>query len=412
MLKEIKTELKRLDGYLPIVGEEEIYNIRKLAKNLKNIRILHIDSTAYVGGVAEMLHNLVPLMRDVGLDVEWRVIEGNKDFFNITKKFHNALQGADITFTKEMKRIYFEQNKLNAGFFKGEYDFVIIHDPQPAAMLAYLQASKETKFIWRCHIDTSNPNIEIWNFLRDFLKEYDAAIFTLKKFVKDKNIFKHLFIILPSIDPLSDKNRSLARKKIEEIARHFDVDPERPLITQISRFDPWKDPLGVIDVYRLIKRDIPELQLALIGSMPVDDPEEGWIIYEKVLRRAGEDEDIHILSDLRGVGNLEVNAFQRLSRVIIQKSLREGFGLTVSEGLWKERPVVGGKTGGITIQIMDGRTGFLVESVREAVEKTKLLLLNKETADKMGREGKRYVRSHFLITRQLKDYLSLFNSLL
>lgn len=202
----------------------------------------------------------------------------------------------------------------------------------------------------------------------------------------------------------------LRREKIEQIITRFGVDPKRPLITQVSRFDPWKDPLGVIDMYRLIKKDIPELQLALISSMSVDDP-EGWIIYEKVLRRAGEDGDIYILSDLRGVGSIEVNAFQRASNVIIQKSLREGFGLTVSEGLWKERPVVGTNVGGITVQIIDGKTGFLVESVEEAAEKTRFLLLDRETADKMGREGRKYIRSYFLITRQLKDYLLLFNSL-
>ena len=410
MLKKVKAETKRLDDYLSIVGEEKIYDIREVSKNLENARVLHINSTAYGGGVAEILHSLVPLMRDVGLEVEWRVIEGNKRFFNITKKFHNALQGANIPLTEEMKKIYLEQNRLNANLFKGKYDFVVIHDPQPAAMISYLKAPKQTKFIWRCHIDTSNPNIEMWSFLRDFLKEYDAVIFTLKRFVKDENIFKRLFIIPPSIDPLSDKNRPLDRNKTEEIVRRFGVASERPLITQVSRFDPWKDPLGVIDMYRLIKRDIPGLQLALIGSMSVDDP-EGWIMYEKILRRAGEDKDICILSDLKGVGNLEVNAFQRASKVIIQKSLREGFGLVVSEGLWKERPVVGGNVGGIVVQIMDGKTGFLVKSMEEAAEKTKFLLLNRKIADKMGREGREYVRSHFLITRQLKDYLLLFNSL-
>lgn len=411
MLKKVKTGIKRLDDYLPIVGEEEIYSIRELAKNLRNARILHINSTAYGGGVAEILHSLVPLMRDVGLNVEWRVIEGNKDFFNITKKFHNALQGASISLTEEMKKIYLEQNKLNANLFKGKYDFVIIHDPQPASIITYLKASKQTKFIWRCHIDTSNPNIEVWNFLREFLKEYDAAIFTMKEFAKENSIFKHLFIIPPSIDPLSDKNRPLSKKKIEKIILHFGVDSRRPLIIQVSRFDSWKDPLGVIDMYRLVKRDIPGLQLALIGSMSADDP-EGWIIYEKVLRKAGDDEDIYVLSDLKGVGNLEVNAFQRASNVIIQKSVREGFGLVVSEGLWKGRPVVGGSVGGITLQIVNDKTGFLVRSVKEAAEKTKFLLLNRKIADKMGHEGREYVRSHFLITKQLKDYLLLFNSLL
>jgi len=410
LLKKVKAETKRLDDYLSIVGEEKIYDIRELSKNLENARVLHINSTAYGGGVAEILHSLVPLMRDVGLEVEWRVMEGNESFFNTTKKFHNALQGANIPLTEEMKKIYLEQNRLNANLFKGKYDFVVIHDPQPAAMITYLKSLEQTKFIWRCHIDTSNPNIEIWNFLRDFLKEYDAVIFTLKRFVKDENIFKRLFIIPPSIDPLSDKNRPLDRNKTEEIVRRFGVAPERPLITQVSRFDPWKDPLGVIDMYRLVKKDIPGLQLALIGSMSVDDP-EGWVMYEKILRRAGEDKDIYVLSDLKGVGNLEVNAFQRASNVIIQKSLREGFGLVVSEGLWKERPVVGGNVGGIVVQIINGKTGFLVKSIEEAAEKTKFLLLNRKIADKMGREGREYVRSHFLITKQLKDYLLLFNSL-
>ena len=409
MLEVVETEKKLLDDYKDIVGREEIESIKKLALPLKGKRVVHINATSFGGGVAEILSALVPLMKDVGIEAEWQVIKGSDDFFNVTKAIHNGLQGMDVPFTEEMKEIFLKNNQLNEKLFEGEYDFIVIHDPQPVAILNNHQ-EKIGKRIWRLHIDPTNAQEKIWQFIKPFIEKYDAAIFTLKEYVKDDLKLKNIAIIPPAIDPLSLKNMDLDQKEIENIVTKYKVDSNRPIITQVSRFDPWKDPLGVIDMYRIVKREIEDVQLVLIASMANDDP-EGWEYYEKTARHAGEDYDIHLLSNLNGVGNLEVNAFQRASDVIIQKSLREGFGLVITEALWKGKPVVAGNVGGIPLQVDNRRTGYLVGDISECAERVIHLLKDSEIAKKMGISGKEYVRKNFLITRLLKDYLSLFNSL-
>ncbi len=411
MLSQVKVEKKRLADYRPIVGEEVIGEIRSLADPLREARVVHVNATAFGGGVAEMLQTLVPLMCDVGLDAEWQVIEGEDEFFNVTKACHNGLQGMDIPFTEEMKAVWRRYNEMNAARFEGEYDFVVIHDPQPAGLLHYHGRKGGKHWAWRCHIDTSHPNPAYWDFFAPFISEYEAGIFTMEEYVGPGVSYDHLAIITPTIDPLSPKNAPLAQERAREIVAHFGVDVSRPLITQVSRFDPWKDPLGVIDAYRIVKAQVPEVQLALVGSMAADDP-EGWYYLDKTIRHAGEDYDIHILHNFHGVGALEVGAFQAVSDVVVQKSTREGFGLVVTEALWKGKPVVGGNAGGIPLQVIDGQTGFLVDSVEECGEKTLYLLQHPEEAARMGVAAREHVRRNFLITRHLVDYLRLFNRLL
>jgi trehalose synthase len=395
-----------LKDYSKIVGDNEINEIRSLAEKLAGKSVVHVNSTSFGGGVSEILRRLVPLMNDVGMNAEWKVIKGDKEFFDATKTFHNALQGKEMPLTKEMKEIYLRQNELNAKLLSLDYDYVVIHDPQPLAIINYSDKS-EGKWIWRCHIDMSKPNREFWGFLKPFLVDYDAFIFSLKKYVKSPLEKRNVAIITPSIDPLSDKNKPLLKSRILATLERYGVDPNRPILTQVARFDPWKDPLGVIDCYRKVKRRIPEVQLLLITSMASDDP-EGWIYYERTARHAGEDYDIHLLTDLIGVGSLEVNAFQKATDVALLKSIREGFGMTVTEALWKRVPAVGSNVGGIPLQVIDSTTGFLVNTVKEAAEKTLYLLRNPEEARVMGERGRQHVLRNFLITKHLKDYLSLF----
>lgn len=406
----VRIEKKSLDLYIEIVGKEKIKEIKDFSSNLKGLRVLHVNSTSYGGGVAEILQALVPLMRDVGLDAEWRTISGDKHFFNVTKAFHNALQGMDIRLSQEMRDIYLKYNKKNAENFSGEYDFIVIHDPQPAAIYHFLKPYPGI-WIWRCHIDLTNTNIAFWNFIKPYLKIYDAYIFTLRDYVKEGLDKEKIFIIAPSINPLSDKNDPLTPNKSKEIVENYKVDTSRPIILQVSRFDPWKDPLGVIDSYRIVKKQFPDVQLVMAGSMATDDP-EGIKYYEKTKSYAGEDPDIFLLTNLDGVGDKEINAFQVASDVIIQKSIREGFGLTVAEGLWKSKPVIGGNVGGIPIQIINGVNGFLVNNINECAEKIIFLLKNPKISKKMGEKAKEYVRDNFLITDHLYKYLKLFKNLL
>ncbi|MFP3985861.1 MAG: glycosyltransferase [Candidatus Bathyarchaeia archaeon] len=400
---------RALTDYVSMVGEKIVEEAKILGAKLASKSVVHVNSTSYGGGVAEILHKLVPLMQNVGLTAFWKVIEGSPDFFKTTKKFHNALQGEKMKLTNEMKKTYLKNAEENAKLLELDPDFVVIHDLQPLAMIQHYP-QRRGKWVWRCHIDLSQPNQHFLNFLSSFIGLYDACVFSMKDYVKKTLKMKEIAIIPPSIDPLSDKNKPLTHTQVQSVLERYDVDEERPIITQVARFDPWKDPLGVIDVYRQIRKKIPDLQLLLIGSMARDDP-EGWIYYEKALRYVGEDYDVHFLTDLIGVHDLEVNAFQRASDVILAKSIREGFGLTVTEALWKEIPVIGGRVGGIPLQIEDGISGFLVSSVKEAVEKTLYLLKHPRKAREMGKKGKKHVFKNFLITRHLVDYLNLFNKL-
>jgi trehalose synthase len=409
MFEAVEVPPLSLEAYEPVAGEEAIAEIRRLAAPLRGARVLHVNATSYGGGVAELLPTLTALMRDAGLVAEWRVVPGNEAFFNVTKSIHNGLQGMDLTLDETARRIF---NQTSAGFaadFSGEYDFVVIHDPQPAAIRS-LRPDASGQWVWRCHIDLSATNHGVWEFLRPFVEAHDAAIFTLPDYAQKDLEVPVVAFVAPSIDPLSTKNASLEPEAAAAVVHGFGLDPARPLLLQVSRFDPWKDPLGVIDAYRAVKREIPAVQLALVGSMASDDP-EGWRIYEEVKTHAGADPDIALLSNLDGVGSPEVNAFQLVSQVVLQKSLREGFGLTVSEALWKGVPVVGGRVGGIPMQIGRDECGRLVSSVDEAAVACLELLRDGDLRHRLGAAGHERVRRFFLSTRNLRDYLALFGAL-
>ncbi len=399
-----------LDEYVGNVGEEEVNAVRDLGEKLKGKSVTHVNSTSYGGGVAEMLRNLVPLMNDAGLDVHWEIIKGSLEFFNITKKIHNALQGMNLELTPEEIRVYLEYNRQNSESSILNTDFVVVHDNQPAAMIQFLPVRKD-KWIWRCHIDLSTPNTSVWSFLEPYIRRYDAAIFSSEKYIIPSLKVEKTIVRPPAIDPLSDKNKEIPTDIIAEVLTRYGVNPEKPIITQVGRFDPWKDPVGVIDVYRIVKKEIPQVQLLLIAGMANDDP-EGWIYFEKTARHAGDDNDIHLLTDLKGVKDMEVNAFQRASDVMLQMSTREGFGLTVTESLWKGIPVIGRAVGGIPLQIINGTNGYLISTVEEAAEKTIFLINHQQEAMEMGIMGKEHVKKNFLIINDVKDYLKLFTELL
>lgn len=406
MLQKVSLTPKKLKTYEKIIDEKLFKEIIDLSKELKNLKVLHINTTRLGGGVAELLNNLVPLMRNVGLKAEWQTIVADDRLFKITKSFHNAFQGANYKITKEIERTYKRFNAYNAHLIEGKWDIIQIHDPQPAAIPYYYTGNK-VKWIWRCHIDTSNPNKRVWEFFKPFLCEYDIAVFTLKEFLpKDLPIKKEVFIT-PAIDPLAPKNEPLTDFIAKKIISSYSVDIARPIITQVSRFDPWKDPIGVIKAYKIAKEIIPKLQLVLIGSMATDDP-EGWGIYKKVERFKKKDKDIHVLTNL---GDVEVDAFQTGSDIVIQKSVREGFGLTVAEAMWKGTPVIGGKAGGIKTQIINDKTGYLVSSIKQCAQRIVYLLEHPDIAEKIAENGREYVRKNFLLPRLLRDNLKIYASL-
>ncbi len=400
----------KLEDYIDIVGEEQIRSVKALGEKLKDISVTHVNSTAFGGGVAEIMHSMVPLMREAGVDTHWEVIKGAFDFFSVTKKIHNALQGMNVQLSKDEERTYQEYNRMNSESTILDTDIVMVHDAQPAALIQFYP-NKTNKWIWRCHVDLSTPNLAVWSFLEQYISRYDAAVFSAKEYVIPSLRVQPIAIRPPSINPLSDKNKELTDSQIFEVLNKYEIKPDKPIITQVGRFDPWKDPMGAIDVYHLVKKQFPEAQLLLIAGMAADDP-EGWLYLEKTARHAGEDPNIHLLTDLKGVRDLEVNAFQRASQVVLQMSTREGFGLTVTEALWKCVPVIGRKVGGIPLQIIDGTNGFLVDTVEQAAEKVLYLLKNPDMARQMGASGKEHVRENFLIISHMRDYMLLFNELL
>ncbi|MEW5920282.1 MAG: glycosyltransferase [Bacillota bacterium] len=408
----VKTEQKNFNDYLEFLDPETISEFEALLQQLQGKKIAMVSATCYGGGVAEKLHSLVPLLNDLGLDVDWWVISGcTNQFYNVTKSFHNCLQGQEGSLEERDIEIFLHYNELNAFPMQDwHYDYFVIHDPQPAALIHYREKRAGEKWIWRCHIDTSTPNMAYWNFLYRYISRYDACIFSMPDYVKENHGLQNLTFITPSIDPLSFKNIPLTRERAQEIVGNFGIDINRPLISQISRFDPWKDPLGVLDVYRIVKKELPEVQLALVGSMAHDDP-EGWDYLYRTLRKAGEDYDIKVVTNFNGITGLEVNAFQTVSDVVLQKSLREGFGLTVAEALWKGRPVIGGKVGGIKLQIEDGVNGYLVSTVEECAEKALNLLRNPMLVRQMSENGREKVRKQFLVTKNALAYLKLFAKL-
>jgi trehalose synthase len=409
MLQLVSPGQKSHADYASLCERGLMEEIHRLAAPLRGKRAVHLSATAYGGGVAEINYALVPLMADIGLDVEWRIIKGADEFFAVTKTIHNALQGDEQGLTEAQKQIFRRYNAENAEEFTDGYDYVIVHDPQPAAMVDYFPQSR-AHWIWRCHIDLSTPNGDVIDFLAPSLEKYDAAIFHRAEYVPDDVALREAFIWPPAIDPLTPKNMALSPEDAAYVVDQFGIHLDRPLLTQISRFDPWKDPLGVIDAYRIVKQAHPEVQLALVGSMAHDDP-EGWDFYNRTVAHAGGDPDIFILSNLNNIGSVEVNAFQVHSQAVLQKSIREGFGLTVTEALWKSRPTIGGRAGGIVDQIQDGVTGWLVGSPEEAAEACNEILGDPERARQRGRAGKEYVRQRFLMPRLLRDWLALFNRL-
>ena len=394
-----------LSKYEKIIGYEEIERLKDQARRLKGITLLHVNSTGTGGGVAEILKSLVPLFRDLGISCEWKVIRGTKEFFRITKSLHNSVQGVGgkSRLTRDMAKEYQRVNRENAKRLGLGADVVVVHDIQP---LPLVEAKGRNKWVWRCHIDLSRPEREVWEFLHSYVASYDATIFSVPEFRQALSIPQ--YIIAPSIDPLSDKNRDLSPQKVRELYQKFRIPEGRLTLLQVSRFDPSKDPLGVIEAYRILKERM-DCQLVLAGGGAEDDP-EGSKILAQVMEEKRDDPDIHIL-DLPPTSFLEINALQRGADVIIQKSLKEGFGLTVTEALWKEKAVVGGKVGGIKLQIRDGENGFLVSSVGEAAQRVEYLFKNPSQAQKMGKAGKKLVREKFLIARHLKDYLNLVSEI-
>jgi trehalose synthase len=394
-----------LDEYAPLLGEPEVEELRALAKPLRGKKVQMVNSTAVGGGVAEILNRLIPLAEELELDIHWDVMKGGMDFFEVTKAFHNALHGGTYASNAEHFAIFREYNVRNHELVRQDAEFTIIHDPQPAALIE-ARREKAGHWIWRCHIDLSRPNSAVWGFLEPYVAQYDGAIFSSPEFSRQLPVPQYLFY--PSIDPLSEKNRDLEQGFIASVLKRFSIDPERPILTQISRFDRLKDPVGVIRAYRIVKRYF-DCQLVLAGGGASDDP-EGAIVLDEVRKEADADPDIHVL-ELPTWAPLEVNALQRASTVVIQKSLREGFGLTVAEALWKRKPVVASAVGGIPTQVIHKHTGLLAHSVEGTAYQIRFLLSHPEIAQKLGEQGHKHVKENFLITQNLKNYLVLMLSL-
>jgi len=410
MLTEVALGQRSLSDYTHIAGRPLIEEIRELAAPLQGKRVLHVNATAFGGGVSEILYTLVPLMTDVGLEAHWQVILGREEFFNVSKLMHNSLQGDEQSISDEQWEVFQAYNAMNAQDLDGEWDVIIVHDPQPAG-LRINALDRARSWIWRCHIDLSEPNPSTLERLRPLIRDYDATVWHMQQYVPtDLDANGSVNVVPPAIDPLSPKNMALSPDDAAFVCEQFGIDTDRPLICQVSRFDPWKDPNGVIDAYRVVKEEIPGVQLALVGSMATDDP-EGWEFFHTTMRHADGDPDIKILNNLNNVGAIEVNAFQSQADVCMQKSIREGFGLTVTEALWKGRPMIAGDVGGIPLQITDGASGYLVGSAEEAAQRAIEILRDPELAKRLGKAGKQHTRQHFLTPRLLRDWLRMFTEL-
>jgi trehalose synthase len=412
MLPTVPVPPRPLDEYREVAGAEAVERVRDIAAPLRGARVLQISSGAFGTGVAELLLTQVGLLMDLGIQATWQVIEGSDQFFAMTKFLHTGLQGADVPWDEAMARIYEERTRENARSMSGgpEQDVVVVHDAQPAALISMVDdaSARDTAWVWRCHLDLSAPCPPVWQYLAPHVARYDAGVFTMEQFTPP-GYDGRTFIVPPSIDPLSARNQWIDPDTIYEILHRFGVQWTHPMVTQVSPLDPWRDPLGVIDAYRLAREDVPDLQLVLIAPMGQDDP-EGWHYLELTQRHRDGDPNIFLLSDVQRVGDLEVNAFQRDSQVVLQKSIREGFGLTVSEALWKGTPVVGGDVGGIRLQVEDGVTGYLVSSVEECAERLVELLRDEDLAERMADAGRRRVREQFLPMRELEDLCRVLTS--
>lgn len=406
-LTKVDLSDKSLDDYAPIVPET-VSQIRQLSGKLKGLRVTHINATSVGGGVAEMLKSIVPLQRNIGLDSNWYVIPPNQDFFKVTKEIHNLMQGKKGGLTQNQKKLYLDYNNYLAGLI-GEIktDVLIIHDPQPLAALNYLNGKRPRFCIWRCHIDTSHPNKSIWNFMLPYIRNYDRYVFTMDDFVNGDLSRNKIDFITPVIDPLAEKNKIISKDEARNYLKKYNVDPDKPLMTQVSRLDPWKDPEGVVDAWLLAKKKFPDLQLALVAQMASDDP-EGAEVYKRVQQYIKGEKGIFLLVSDKDNAQL-VQAFQAGSEVVLQKSLREGFGLTVTEAMWKNAVVVGGNVGGIRLQIKDEVNGFLVNSPAEAAERVIYLLEHPEAVKSLSEMAHISVRDNFLLPHKVLNYLLVFS---
>ncbi len=409
MLQPVSVSTKHLSDYASLVGRALVEEIRERAGRLSGKRILHVSATAFGGGVSEILYTLIPLMIDVGLEVEWQVIYGREEFFNATKLMHNALQGAPEDLSGEQWETWERYNKINAEQLSDGWDVCIIHDPQPAAIASLVPGKRPPLGVALPHrpLD-AEPGARSRGCCRGSSPTRRRS--STCSSTSRRGVDGRAHIVPPAIDPLAPKNMAFSPEDAVYICDQFGIDVDRPLICQVSRFDPWKDPLGVIDAYRIVKQQAPDVQLALVGSMATDDP-EGWDFFNATVAHADGDPDIHILNNLNNVGAIEVNAFQSYSDVVIQKSTREGFGLTVSEAIWKARPFIGGDVGGIPLQVLDGETGFLVSTVEDCARRTLEILGDPTLGKQLGRNGKEHVRKHFLTPRLLRDWLQLFEDI-
>jgi len=398
-----------LARYAQVVGENVIDQLRQLARPLAGAKVVHVNSTKEGGGVAEILHTLLPLKQELGLDTSWEVITGDEKFYQCTKSFHNALQGDRIDVADSLLASYEQTNRENAERLRSKLedaDFVFIHDPQPAPLLS-LCPNRKGKWVWRCHIDVSHPYRPVWKYLRRFVEPYNASVWSLEEFVQP--LPHPQYLIAPSIDPLSEKNMDLDEREVHALYAQYGLNPGLPIILQVSRFDRFKDPVGVIRAYRLIKEFIP-LQLVLAGGAAADDP-EGEQVLLQVKAAANHDPDIHILL-LPADAHRTINALQRLADIVVQKSVKEGFGLTVTEGMWKAKPVIGGNTGGIRLQVVNHHTGFLVSTPEGAALRIRYLLKHQRKLEEMGRKARQFVLENFLLTRHLREYLTLMAAIM
>ncbi|MFP3983274.1 MAG: glycosyltransferase [Desulfurivibrionaceae bacterium] len=399
-----------LESYAAVAGGDAIRHLQQLSEPLQGMKVVHVNSTRLGGGVAEILTKLIPLTRELGIDAQWEVISGDEDFFYCTKSMHNALQGKSANIPARLLDKYVQINEQNAEKLRPvleDADFVFIHDPQPAALIHFCPNRRGT-WVWRCHIDASQPYRPVWKFLREYIREYDASIFSLAKF--SQTLPHSQYIIPPSIDPLSDKNVELSRKELEQISKTYQLEERHPLLVQVSRFDRFKDPVGVIRAYKMARRFMPSLHLILAGGEATDDPEGAEVLAE-VREAAADDDSIQILL-LPPDAHRVVNGLQRKADVILQKSTREGFGLTVTEGLWKGKPVIGGNAGGIAQQVIDHQTGYLVNSPEGAALRIRYLLHNPDKLEEMSIKARAFVRDNFLLTRQLREHLTLIVGLI
>ena len=411
IVMKVKPKSKRkITDYESILGREEVEAILREASEIRGLKITHVNSTHFGGGVAEILHNIIPLMNSVGLKVEWEVIEAEKEFFKVTKKIHHGLQGKlGIELSEQEIETYLKWIKKNAEKLELNGDIIVIHDYQPIALPAYREDWKDKIWVWRCHIDLTKPNPWFWEFIKKYLKYYKMIVVHLEEYVKPE-IKDRCFIMPPSIDPLSDKNRDLSRDEVEKVLDRFDVKVEKPIIVKVARFDPWKDPLGAIDLYRRVKKKIEDLQLVFISILALDDP-EGMEYYKKVVDYAGKDPNIHILTNLDGVLDLEVNAFQRSATIGIHLATREGFGLAVTEMLWKYKPVVARPVGGVKIQIKHGFNGFLGWTLEELEKYIARLILDEKLRNSLGLNAHNVVKEKYTIIKHVLRYLKLFKKL-